>query len=56
MFEAKHKKVPCVGVSIGIERIFTLIERKLEVCTTLGYCNVLILFKNQFLVEYTLKI
>ncbi|KAK5643131.1 hypothetical protein RI129_006976 [Pyrocoelia pectoralis] len=29
MFDAKHKQVPCVGVSIGIERIFAVIEAKL---------------------------
>ncbi|XP_062504487.1 histidine--tRNA ligase, cytoplasmic-like isoform X2 [Corticium candelabrum] len=28
MFDQKHKKVPCVGVSIGIERIFSIIEAK----------------------------
>uniref|UniRef100_A0A915K8K5 histidine--tRNA ligase n=1 Tax=Romanomermis culicivorax TaxID=13658 RepID=A0A915K8K5_ROMCU len=31
MFDPKNKKVPCVGISIGIERIFTLIEKKLEI-------------------------
>lgn len=29
MFDTKHKQVPCVGVSIGIERIFAVIEAKL---------------------------
>lgn len=29
MFDTKHKKVPCVGVSVGIERIFAVIENKL---------------------------
>ena len=28
MFDAKGKKVPCVGVSIGIERIFAILEHK----------------------------
>lgn len=28
MFAAKGKKVPCVGVSIGIERIFSIMEAK----------------------------
>lgn len=28
MFDPKKKKVPCVGVSIGIERIFSIIEAK----------------------------
>ncbi|KYO39156.1 histidine--tRNA ligase, cytoplasmic [Alligator mississippiensis] len=30
MFDPKGKKVPCVGVSIGIERIFSLMEQKME--------------------------
>lgn len=28
MFDAKGRKVPCVGISIGIERIFGLLEAK----------------------------
>nr|XP_015834771.1 PREDICTED: histidine--tRNA ligase, cytoplasmic isoform X1 [Tribolium castaneum] len=28
MFDSKHKQVPCVGVSIGIERIFAVLEAK----------------------------
>lgn len=31
MFDSKHKNVPCVGMSIGIERIFALMEAKLLV-------------------------
>lgn len=31
MFDPKSKKVPCVGVSIGIERIFSIMEQKAEV-------------------------
>lgn len=30
MFLPKHK-VPCVGISIGIERLFTIMKEKLEV-------------------------
>ncbi|XP_068133901.1 histidine--tRNA ligase, cytoplasmic-like isoform X1 [Hyperolius riggenbachi] len=30
MFDAKGRKVPCVGVSIGIERIFSIAEQKAE--------------------------
>ncbi|XP_070552214.1 histidine--tRNA ligase, cytoplasmic-like isoform X1 [Ptychodera flava] len=30
MFHPKGKKVPCVGVSIGIERIFSIIEAKVN--------------------------
>ncbi|NWI43693.1 SYHC protein, partial [Picathartes gymnocephalus] len=31
MFDPKGRKVPCVGVSIGIERIFSILEQRLEV-------------------------
>ncbi|XP_072256784.1 histidine--tRNA ligase, cytoplasmic-like [Pyxicephalus adspersus] len=30
MFDAKGRKVPCVGISIGIERIFSIAEKKSE--------------------------
>ncbi|XP_075756159.1 histidine--tRNA ligase, cytoplasmic-like isoform X2 [Pelodiscus sinensis] len=30
MFDPKGRKVPCVGVSIGIERIFSIMEQTLE--------------------------
>lgn len=30
-FDPKGKKVPCVGVSIGVERIFSILERNAEV-------------------------
>ncbi|KAJ8405448.1 hypothetical protein AAFF_G00319210 [Aldrovandia affinis] len=30
MFDPKGKKVPCVGVSIGIERVFSILEQKAE--------------------------
>nr|CAD7201389.1 unnamed protein product [Timema douglasi] len=29
MFDPKHKNVPCVGVSIGVERVFSVLEAKL---------------------------
>lgn len=29
MFDSKNKNVPCVGVSLGIERIFSVMEAKL---------------------------
>lgn len=32
MFDPKGRKVPCVGVSIGIERIFSIMEQKAEAC------------------------
>ena len=28
MFDAKGKKVPCVGFSVGVERIFSIMEAK----------------------------
>ena len=28
MFDPKHRNVPCVGVSIGIERLFAIMEAK----------------------------
>lgn len=31
MFDPKGRKVPCVGVSIGIERVFSIMEHKAEV-------------------------
>uniref|UniRef100_UPI00358F16D4 histidine--tRNA ligase-like n=1 Tax=Myxine glutinosa TaxID=7769 RepID=UPI00358F16D4 len=30
MFDAKGRRVPCVGVSIGIERIFSILEQRSE--------------------------
>ncbi|KAM8973639.1 histidine--tRNA ligase, cytoplasmic-like [Pelodytes ibericus] len=30
MFDSRGRKVPCVGISIGIERIFTLLEKKVK--------------------------
>ncbi|XP_069675427.1 histidine--tRNA ligase, cytoplasmic isoform X2 [Periplaneta americana] len=29
MFDPKHKNVPCVGVSIGVERVFSVMEARL---------------------------
>jgi histidyl-tRNA synthetase len=29
MFDPKHKNVPCVGVSIGVERIFAVLEAQM---------------------------
>lgn len=31
MFDPKGRKVPCVGVSIGIERIFSILEQRMKV-------------------------
>ena len=32
MFDPKGKIVPCVGVSIGIERLFAIMEARVKVC------------------------
>lgn len=34
MFDPRHKQVPCVGVSIGIERIFSVMEAKIAAAKT----------------------
>lgn len=28
MFDPKHRNVPCVGVSIGVERVFSVLEAR----------------------------
>ena len=33
MFDPKGRTVPCVGVSFGVERIFSIMEQKVEVRT-----------------------
>ena len=42
MFDPKGKKVPCVGVSIGIERVFSIMESKAQVSSSVSffYCRV----------------
>ena len=30
MFDPKNRTVPCVGVSIGVERLFSIMEQKLK--------------------------
>lgn len=30
MFDEKNKKIPCVGVSVGVERIIDVVEHKLS--------------------------
>lgn len=34
MFAPKGRSIPCVGVSVGIERLFSIMERKLKQCKT----------------------
>lgn len=34
MFDAKGRKVPCVGISIGIERIFSILEANAAAAAT----------------------
>lgn len=45
MFDPKGRKVPCVGVSIGIERIFSIMEQKAEVMFRYHFKTVFILQK-----------
>ena len=37
MFDPKGRKVPCVGLSIGVERIFSIVEQRLEVGLGAGW-------------------
>lgn len=39
MFDPKNRKVPCVGVSIGIERIFSIMEQRAEVTPAAGWAG-----------------
>lgn len=34
MFAPKGRSIPCVGVSIGIERLFSIMEKKMQQCRT----------------------
>lgn len=59
MFDPKNKKVPCVGVSIGVERVFSIIEQRLlannsKVRTTETEVYVVSAQKN--LVEHRMKL
>jgi histidyl-tRNA synthetase len=46
MFQEAGKATPCVGVSVGIERVFTLMEERYEyvlchpVISTCKYCDI----------------
>ena len=37
MFDPKGHKVPCVGLSIGVERIFSIVEQRMKVGLRLGW-------------------
>uniref|UniRef100_A0A480LGL2 histidine--tRNA ligase n=1 Tax=Sus scrofa TaxID=9823 RepID=A0A480LGL2_PIG len=39
MFDPKGRKVPCVGLSIGVERIFSIVEQRLEVGLGAGWAT-----------------
>lgn len=41
MFDSKGKKVPCVGVSIGVERVFAIMESRALVGVLLRYISAL---------------
>lgn len=40
MFDSKRQKVPCVGVSIGIERIFSIVNCKVKVSAAVSYLEI----------------
>lgn len=44
MFDPKGRKVPCVGLSIGVERIFSIVEQRLEVRSGRGQLGARVLF------------
>lgn len=59
MFDAKGKKVPCVGVSIGIERVFAIMEQRAlanntKIRTT--ETEVYVVSAQKHLVEHRLKL
>jgi histidyl-tRNA synthetase len=57
MFDAKGRRVPCVGISIGIERIFSLLEaRSLGLKQRSTETQVYVISAQKKLVEERLKI
>ncbi|KAL4229742.1 hypothetical protein ACF0H5_010131 [Mactra antiquata] len=59
MFDAKGKKVPCVGVSIGIERIFAIMEQRAMASNTkirTTDTEVYVVSAQKHLVEHRLKL
>ena len=40
MFSSSGVQTPCVGVSIGIERVFTIMEKKAEQLANLQSSNI----------------
>lgn len=39
MFNPRGHKVPCVGLSIGVERIFSIVEQRMKVGPRWGWCR-----------------
>jgi histidyl-tRNA synthetase len=57
MFDPKNRKVPCVGVSIGVERIFSLLEaRKADQALRSSPIEVYVASAQKGLVEERMKI
>jgi len=59
MFDPKNKKVPCVGVSIGIERVFAIMEAKAKAAkgkTRTTKTKVLVVSAQKNLLEERLKL
>lgn len=40
MFSTSGQKIPCVGVSIGVERVFTMMEKKRAEAGLAASCNI----------------
>ena len=58
MFSAGGKEIPCVGISIGVERVFTILERRAMDEGTLrcAPCDVLVASVGKGLAEQRMKI
>lgn len=59
MFDPKNKKVPCVGVSIGIERVFAIMEAKAKAAegkTRTTHTKVLVVSAQKNMLEERLKL
>ena len=59
MFDLKHKDVPCVGVSLGMERLFSIMEAnaaKSKVKTRTTETEVFVASAQKNLIEERMKI
>ena len=53
MFAPKGRSIPCVGVSIGIERLFSIMEKKMQHSRTssIQVCNVCVMVQDLVIFE-----